>query len=273
MITRQADEKNELTREELLEQRQELLASIKYASFIQKSILPETRYLDKILNEYFVFHLPRDIVSGDFYYCTTIDELIIVAAGDCTGHGVPGALMSIMGASFLNDILSGNGPWKVSKILNLLRERIMKTLHQTGDDEENKDAIDMALLIFDNETGTLQNAGANNPLYHIRNGSLSEIKADKMPVGVNAIEEESFTNHVIQLISDDMVYIFSDGYADQFGGPANKKYKYGPFKKLLASISTLDPNEQMQKLEDEFYRWKGNQNQVDDVLILGIKFL
>jgi len=268
-----ADKTTSLSREELLEQQKELAASIKYASFIQKAILPEPAYLDKVLNEYFIFHLPRDIVSGDFYYCTSLDEYTILAAGDCTGHGVPGALMSIMGASFLNDIMSGRGPWKASRILNLLRERIMKSLHQTGMDEENKDAIDMALLVFNEETGELQYAGANNPMYHVRNGKLTVVKADKMPVGINAIEEESFTNHTLQLISDDMIYIFSDGFADQFGGELNKKYKYGPFKKLLEGIAHKDLTVQKQALFSEFQSWKGDFDQVDDVLVMGIRFL
>jgi len=213
-----------LSREELLEQRKELISSIKYASFIQEAILPDQAYLDKVLNESFTLYLPRDIVSGDFYYCAKIENFLIIAAGDCTGHGVPGALMSIMGASFLNDIISGRGPWKASRILNLLRERVMKALHQTGGDDENKDAMDMALCVFNEDSGELQYSGANNPLYHVRNGILTEIKADKMPVGINAIDEESFTNHTIRLISDDMIYIFSDGYPDQFGGKYNKKF-------------------------------------------------
>lgn len=268
-----ADQSLNLSRQDLLEQRRELVASIKYASFIQKAILPDFNYLDKILNEYFIFHLPRDIVSGDFYYCTRIEDHIIVAAGDCTGHGVPGALMSIMGASFLNDILSGRGPWKASRILNLLRERVMKALHQTGEDDENKDAIDMALVVFNEETGELEYAGANNPLYHVRQGTLTEIKGDKMPVGINAIEEDSFTNHRIQLISDDMIFIFSDGYADQFGGERNKKFKYGPFKKMLTENAGLDLSMQKQKVYSAFFDWKGTADQVDDVLVIGIKFI
>lgn len=273
MNTQRIEPASKLTREELLEQRQELLASIKYASFIQRAILPEPSYLDKTLYEYFIFHLPRDIVSGDFYYCTKLEEYIIFGAGDCTGHGVPGALMSIMGASFLNDILSGRGPWKASRILNLLRERVMKALHQTGMDEENKDAIDMTLLVFNEDTGELQFSGANNPLYHIRAGKLTEIKGDKMPVGINAIEEDSFSNHTIQLISDDMVYIFSDGFPDQFGGENNKKFKYGPFKKLLTSISSDDLSVQKEKLLRNLVQWKGKNDQVDDILVVGLKFM
>ena len=261
-----------LSREELLEQRKELLASIKYASFIQEAILPDSKYLDKVLNEYFILYLPRDIVSGDFYYCTKIENFTIAAAGDCTGHGVPGALMSIMGASFLNEIISGKGPWKASRILNLLRERVMKALHQTGRYEENKDAIDMALCVFNEDTGELQYSGANNPLYHIRDKKLTEIKADKMPVGINAINEESFTNHTVNLISDDMVYIFSDGYADQFGGEYGKKFKYTPLKELIIEISDQELHTQKKILAEKFFKWKGKEEQVDDILIFGIKF-
>ncbi len=262
-----------LSREELLEQRKELISSIKYASFIQEAILPDAKYLEKILNEYFILYLPRDIVSGDFYFCTKIENYVIAAAGDCTGHGVPGALMSIMGASFLNEIISGKGPWKPSRILNLLRERVMKALHQTGKDDENKDAIDMALCVFNEDTGELQFSGANNPLYHIRNGTLTEIKANKMPVGINAIDEESFTNHSIRLISDDMVYIFSDGYADQFGGVHEKKFKYSPLKVLLTEISDKELHLQREILLERLNSWKGKNEQVDDIIVFGIKFL
>lgn len=269
-----ANSNNEkLSREELLEQRKELLSSIKYASFIQKAILPDKRYLNKALNEHFVLYLPRDIVSGDFYFCTKIEKFVIVAAGDCTGHGVPGALMSIMGVSFLNEIISGRGPWKASRILNLLRERVMKALHQTGRDEENKDAMDMALCVFDEENGELQYAGANNPLYLVRNGELREIRADKMPVGIDAVDEESFTNHTIRLISDDMIYIFSDGYPDQFGGEHCKKFKYTPLKNLFVEISGMELSQQHEILKERFYSWKGKNEQVDDILIFGIKFL
>ncbi len=262
-----------LTREKLLEQRKELMASLKYASFIQQAVLPDQRYMENTLSEFFVLHKPRDIVSGDFYYCARKEEFIVVAAGDCTGHGVPGALMSIMGVSFLNEILSTRGPIKSSRILNLLRERVMRALHQRGHELENKDAMDMALCVFNPQTNELQYSGANNPLYHVRKRVLTEIKADKMPVGINAIEENSFTNHSLQLIPGDIVYIFSDGYPDQFGGPLNKKFKYGPFKELLIRISDRSMEDQREELDQVITDWKGDDFQVDDILILGIKFL
>ena len=262
----------ELTREMLLEQRRELLASLKYASFIQKAILPDQRYLENTLKDYFILHKPRDIVSGDFYYCSRREELIVTAAGDCTGHGVPGALMSIMGASFLNEILSSRGPCKPSRILNLLRERVMNALHQRGEELENKDAIDMSLCVFNPRTLELQYAGANNSMYHVRKKVLTEIKADKMPVGIHAIEEDSFSNHTLQLKPGDIVYIFSDGFADQFGGPSSKKFKYGPFKELLIRISGKSMDEQQKELNRVIETWKGDEAQVDDILIFGIKF-
>jgi len=264
---------NELTREKLLEQRKELISSLKYASFIQRAVLPDERYLQNNLAEYFILLKPRDIVSGDFYYCTRKEDLIIAAAGDCTGHGVPGALMSIMGASFLNEILSARGPCKPARILNLLRERVMNALHQRGEELENKDAMDMALCVFDTRSQELQYAGANNSLYHIRDKVLTEIKADKMPVGINAIEEDSFTNHTMQLKPGDTVYIFSDGYADQFGGPQDKKFKYGPFKELLVEISGQAMDKQKKELDRVIENWKGKLPQVDDILVFGIRFI
>jgi serine phosphatase RsbU (regulator of sigma subunit) len=262
-----------LSREMLLEQRRQLMASLKYASFIQQAVLPDLKLLENNLKDFFVMHKPRDIVSGDFYYCSRKEEYIIAAAGDCTGHGVPGALMSIMGVSFLNEILSTRGPVRPSRILNLLRERVMKALHQKGLELENKDAMDMALCVYHPDTGELQYSGANNPLYHVRNKVLTEIKADKMPVGINAIEESSFTNHTLQLKPGDIVYIFSDGYADQFGGPLDKKFKYGPLKELLIRISDRPMEEQRDELEQVIDTWKGDKDQVDDILIFGIQFV
>lgn len=272
-MKRSISEESDLSREALLDQRRELLSSIKYASFIQHAVLPDEKSIAKILNDHFILYMPRDIVSGDFYYVSRKEEYIVAAAGDCTGHGVPGALMSIMGISFLNEILSSRGSLKASSILNLLRERVMRVLHQTGRDEENKDAIDMALCVFDPRKNELQYSGANNSLYHIRKKILTEIKADSMPVGVNAIEEESFSTQIVKLLKDDIVYIFSDGYADQFGGPNGKKFKYGPLKNLLIDISDKPLLKQKDILEKVITDWKGKEEQVDDILVFGIKFV
>lgn len=249
------------------------MASLKYASFIQRAVLPDQKLMENMLKEFFILYQPRDIVSGDFYYCARKEDYIVVAVGDCTGHGVPGALMSIMGISFLNEILSIRGPIRTSRILNLLRERVMKALHQRGYELENKDAMDMALCVFHPRSGELQYSGANNPLYHIRNKVLTEIKADKMPVGIDAIEENSFSNHSLQLEPGDIVYIFSDGYPDQFGGPEDKKFKYGPLRELLISISDWPMKGQRKELDRVITKWKGDQPQVDDILILGIRFI
>lgn len=260
------------SKEELLYQRKELMASLKYARFIQEAVLPDQIELEQALDDFFILHKPRDIVSGDFYYCSRKEEHLVLAAGDCTGHGVPGALMSIMGISFLNEIISKPGALRPARILNLLRERIMKALHQRGDELENKDAMDMALCVYKKESRELQYAGANNPLYHIRKGKLSIINADKMPVGIDACEENSFTNHTLQLKSGDTVYLFSDGYPDQFGGKDGKKFKYGPFRELLLAISELEMEEQRNELNRVITEWKKDIPQIDDILIFGIRF-
>ncbi len=264
---------SELTREKLLDQRRELMASLKYASFIQRAVLPDHKYMKNTLKDFFIFHQPRDIVSGDFYYCVRKEEFIVVAAGDCTGHGVPGALMSIMGVSFLNEILSIRGAIRSSRILNLLRERVMKAMHQRGHELENKDAIDMSLCVFHPQSRELQYSGANNSLFHVRKKVLTEIKADKMPVGIDAVEENSFTNHTLQLKPGDTVYLFSDGFPDQFGGPEDKKFKYSPFRELIIGISDLPLEEQQKKLDGVMKEWKGDSFQVDDILVFGIQFI
>jgi serine phosphatase RsbU (regulator of sigma subunit) len=195
----------------------------------------------------------------------------LVAAADCTGHGVPGALMSILGMAFLNEIASNNAFNRASDVLNFLREKIMKALRQTGDNEEPKDGMDLAFCIIDKENKTIDYAGANNPLYIIRNNELMEFKADRMPIGINAIEEKSFTNHKIKYFPEDILYLFSDGFVDQFGGPQDKKFKYGPFKNLLLEIHSLPMDDQKNKIQETFKNWKGDLEQIDDVLIIGLK--
>lgn len=247
------------------------LASLRYAGMIQQALLPGKDFLDGLLKEYFVLFLPKDIVSGDFYYALSIRESICIAVGDCTGHGVPGALMSILGISFLNEILQCGIKMKANRVLNLMREKVMKALHQTGDRSATKDSIDIGLCIIDKESGKMQFAGANRPLIRIRNGELTEFRPDLMTIGLAPLRENAFSNNTIEIQKGDMFYLFSDGFSDQFGEQTNKKLKPGNFRKLLGSVSGLKPSDQRDSLEKAFFDWKGSEPQVDDVLIFGFK--
>lgn len=265
LLTKISEQKEEIAR-----QQKELEESLEYAGSIQTALLPEESIIKKIFPESFVFFKPRDIVSGDFYWIYKKNGVTVVAAVDCTGHGVPGAFMSILGISFLNEIVSKCIP-KANVILNRLRENIMKTLHQTGETFEHKDGMDIALCIIDRESRELQFAGAFNPLYIIRNGELLEIRGDAMPIGIAPVEEKSFTNHIINLQPSDQIYLFSDGYVDQFGGPHERKFRYKPFKDLLLKIHKKNMEQQQKLLERRLLKWKGDLEQVDDILVMGLK--
>jgi len=263
----------EAQRDEILSQKDDITDSITYASRIQKAMLPMNEHFDKSFNDYFILYKPRDIVSGDFYWIAEDPEKIYFAAADCTGHGVPGAFMSMLGISSLNEIVSGDKQkLNAAKILNLLREKVKFSLHQTGKTGETKDGMDIALCILDKKTMTLEYAGAYNPLYHFRNGKLNEYKADRMPIGIYHVEKETFTNHEITIMPGDTIYLFSDGYADQFGGPAQTKFKSTNLKNLLSEIVDQPMDKQKEMLEDKFNQWKGDLDQVDDIIVIGIKF-
>ena len=265
LIAKISEQKDKIER-----QQKELAESLEYASSIQTALLPDLRYFKKLFPESFVLFKPRDIVSGDFYWYACKGRRIALTAADCTGHGVPGAFMSMLGISFLNEIVSKCVP-KANIILNRLRENVMKALHQTGAIAENKDGMDIALCVFDLDRMEMEFSGAFNPLYMIRKGMLHETRGDKMPIGINAVMERSFKNHDIKLHKGDMIYLFSDGYADQFGGPEDKKFKYSTLKELLIRISQKPMNEQKKLLENSFKRWKADGDQVDDVLLIGLK--
>ena len=249
----------------------EYVSGLRYARMIQCSLMPEPSAMEKILNDYFILNLPKDIVTGDFYYVHQKDKYTYLAVGDCTGHGVPGALLSILGISFLNEIIQSLSTPHANRILNIMREKVMKALHQTGQIYETKDSIDLALCIIDQEQQTMQYAGANRPLLFIRDGNLSIYQPDKMPIGVAPIIERSFSITEIELRANDLIYLFSDGYADQFGGPDDKKFKYRRFRDHLLSIQHLPLQEQYQNLTSTFNQWKGDSSQIDDVLVMGIK--
>jgi serine phosphatase RsbU (regulator of sigma subunit) len=246
-------------------------ASLRYARMIQYALMPDPAMLKGRLRDFFLLFMPRDIVSGDFYYSFCTKNKICIAAGDCTGHGVPGALMSILGISFLNEIMQSGINLNANRILNLMREKIMKALHQTGDERDTQDSIDIGLCIVDTVTGKLQFSGANRPLIMIRKGEFNEIKPDKMTLGIAPVKEASFTNNCIDTQPGDSFYLFTDGYSDQFGELTNKKFKYKHFKRIIHSFEELPMTAQKQHLENVFNDWKGSIQQVDDVLVLGFQ--
>ncbi|MCB2195048.1 MAG: SpoIIE family protein phosphatase [Bacteroidetes bacterium] len=260
-------------RDEILDQKEEITASITYAKRIQNAILPMKDHFSKVFTDHFILYKPRDIVSGDFYWIAEDNHKVYFTAADCTGHGVPGAFMSMLGISSLNEIMSHKAEKiTANKFLNHLREKIKFSLHQTGKEGENKDGMDMAMCILHKDKNLLEYAGAYNPLYLIRNGELIEYKADRMPVGIYHVEKGTFTNNEIKIQKNDIIYIFSDGYADQFGGPAQTKFKSGNVKKLLLEICSKPMEEQKQILEERFNKWKGKTEQVDDIIFIGIRF-
>jgi len=257
---------------ELLQQKLEFEQSVKYASYIQKALLPGSNELRYFLPQHFLLFLPRDVVSGDFYWIHHEDDITTVAIGDCTGHGVPGAFLSILGISFLNLVYSKHSPESPAVLLNYLREYVMKALNQTGEAYEQKDGIDLSVCMFNNKTGELRYSGSFSPLYIARGGELEQLQGDKMPVGIDAEYEESFTNKSFRLKKEDTVYIYTDGFPDQFGGPKGKKFKYPAFRKLISNCSKLDIAEQRNFLLTELRNWQGKLPQLDDITVMGFKY-
>ncbi len=274
-------EKNEELNQQnfqIREQKQDITDRIQYASRIQTAILPPDEVLKYLLPKHFILYKPRDIVSGDFYWLTQKREKIIIVVADCTGHGVPGAFMSMLGNALINDIVNNIKTLQANFILNELRDQVMVSLRQTGKTDEAKDGMDIALCILDKENMALQYAGAFNPLYLIRNGKLTEIKADKMPIGISSKAGKSFTNNELTLQKDDALYLSSDGYVDQFGGPKGKKFMSTRFKQLLIDIQDKIMFEQKEILEQTLNEWMGitglheeQYEQIDDIIVMGIK--
>ncbi|MDA3953236.1 MAG: response regulator [Bacteroidales bacterium] len=245
--------------------------SILYAKRIQSAVLPPNRFIQHLLSEHFIFYKPRDIVSGDFYWTKQVGDKIFIAAADCTGHGVPGALMSMLGITFLNEIITKTSDIHADEILNELRIHIISSLRQTGSTGESRDGLDIALCIIDFEKQIIEYAGANNPLYLIRDNELIETKADRMPIGIHRRAKESFHNNIIEIQKDDLIYIFSDGFVDQFGGEDGRKYLSANFRKLLLDNCTKTLHEQKLIIERSFEEWKGERKQLDDILVIGFK--
>jgi len=276
-ITRQKEEigsqRDQLKRQrdQIANQKKEITDSILYASRIQAAILPPHESIVRYFREYFIIYIPRDIVSGDFYWFREQNGKILVAAADCTGHGVPGAFMSMLGLTALNDIAVNTRIRNAGQVLDDLRNRVITALHQTGREGEAKDGMDISLCVIDPQKKKIQFAGAFNPLYLYRKKELIEIPGDKMPIGIYDRYLNPFTNHVLDYHQGDTIYLFSDGFIDQFGGKKEKKFKFHRFRNLLASIQDQPLNRQMELMEEAFLSWKGPLDQLDDILVIGIR--
>lgn len=259
-------------RDLITHQKKELTDSINYAERIQHAILPPDYYVKKCLNDYFILYLPKDVVSGDFYFVEQIENHIIFSAVDCTGHGVPGAMMSVIGYNLLNHAVKLNRLTKPSEILSFLDAGVTETLRQTFGESGVNDGMDIAVCSLDLNTLNLQFAGAYNSVVLVQQAVLKEIKADNIPIGVNYDGKvDTYTNHEIQLQPGDCIYMYSDGYADQFGGPKGKKFKYKQLKELLVSNSNNPMGSQQESLKAVFDGWKGSLEQVDDVVVIGMR--
>lgn len=251
------------------EKNKEILAGITYAKRIQEAILPNQKLLNEKLNNPLVFYKPKDIVAGDFYWMENSDDVVLFAACDCTGHGVSGAFISLVAFNALNQAVREFKLQKPSEILNKVNEIIDETFSKS--EEDVKDGMDIALCAYNPKKALLEYAGANNPLWILKNGNqFIEIKADRQPIGKYEFKQ-SFTNHQIELENNDQIFLFSDGFKDQFGSKNGKKLKSSGFRKILESISHLNLIDQKKQLEIAFNDWKGNLEQVDDVCIVSIK--
>ncbi len=245
--------------------------SIHYAKRIQEAILPPDSVFKSLLPNAFVLFKPKDIVSGDFYWMDKKGDWIYFAAVDCTGHGVPGAFMSIVGHNLLKDILKNTDIVSPAKIMDELSAGVTSTLHVNQTETQTKDGMDMTLCALNTKTMELQFSGAFNPLYLVRGGELLQYKTNKFPVGMHIGEKQSFTNNTIQLQKGDIIYIFSDGYADQFGGEKGKKFMAGNFRKLLLNVSASPISQQKNLLNQTIEEWRDYREQVDDVLVIGVQ--
>ena len=283
-----------LQKEEIEKSHEQITSSINYAKRIQSAILPDEDSLSNLFLEHFVFFKAKKIVSGDFYWVKKTKNYTVVVVADCTGHGVPGAFLSMLGITLLNEIVRRTDMVKASSVLDELRAQIKLSLKQTGKYLENKDGMDLAICLFNMETMQMQYSGANNPVYIIRKNAsvkntgivknekihlhntddrdgyaLIEMKPDRQPIGSH-IKEHPFTNIEFSLQKNDLVFLFSDGYYDQFSSETGKKFNNARFRKLLVSIAAKKMTAQQVILEKTFNNWKKEKEQVDDVLVLGV---
>jgi serine phosphatase RsbU (regulator of sigma subunit)/Tfp pilus assembly protein PilF len=259
-------------KEEIEIQNKNMTVSINYAERIQSAMFPSGCILSPSLFEYFILFKPLDIVSGDFYWFRNTNNSVFIAAADCTGHGVPGAFMSVLGISYLNELVNSTVALQASEVLSRLREHVIKTLHQKNDPKSTRDGMEMSLIKLDQEKNILQFSGARRPLYLIRDSNLSELAGDKIPLGIHFDANDTFNDKEIEIRKNDIVYLFSDGFADQIGGPEKKTLKAKRFKDILLNNCHLPMAEQKELLEKSLEDWKAGNSQTDDILVIGIKF-
>ncbi len=269
-VVRQKEEVERQSRK-VVELYKNVTDSIRYAKRLQESILPPDRRLKELLPDSFVYYRPKDIVSGDFYWIEKVEDKVVFAAVDCTGHGVPGAFMSLIGHNGLNQAVKERGRSRPSEVLKDLNKIAYDALHKDREQYLVRDGMDMALCALDPRKKVLEYAGANCPLYIVRRGQVMMFSPDKNAIGSFDLNGKGFTDHRIQLEPGDMVYIFSDGYADQFGGEKGKKFLYRRFRDLLLEISGKPVEEQREALQEAFNRWRGGHEQVDDILVMGMR--
>ena len=268
-VTRRQKKVVEEQKELVEEQKKDITDSIRYAENIQRALLPTIENLKDALPDGFILFQPKDIVSGDFYWMQHHNDKVYFAACDCTGHGVPGAFMSMIGSSLLDEAVVEKGITQPNEIFFEVRKGFINALKQTG--ETQKDGMDAVLIAWDKKSN-LQVAAAYSPVLIIRKGEIQELKPDRQPVGFHTGEQKPFTHHEMKLEKGDTVYLFSDGYPDQFGGKKDKKFMMKNFKKLLLSIQDKTMNEQKAILEETLAEWKGDTEQVDDILVMGVRF-
>lgn len=252
------------------QQNQDIMDGLRYARNIQFAVLPKTENIQKIFPDFFILYQPKDIVSGDFYFFEQVDGKAYLAVADCTGHGVAGAFMAMVGSSLMHQIIGQKKITEPAEILGHLNEGIVEALQQK--DNESHSGMDIALLRFDPLTMEARFAGANRPMFLVRNYEADSIRPNKLPIGgFRPDEDRKFTQTVVNLQKGDRIYLYTDGYADQFGGPLGKKIMSGKFKDTLKHIHESPMHEQRQTLLDQFDTWRGKYEQVDDVLVVGIK--
>lgn len=259
-------------RDIISKQNADLLDDLNYARFVQHAILPSALEINTIFVDHFVYNRPKYIVSGDFYWTAQKGDLSIMAVGDCTGHGMSGALMTMAGAAFLNEILITHQTITADGILNDLRRKVIQLLNQKGDIGEASNGMDIALITYNKTNKMIQFAGANNPMYLMREGQPMEIfKGDRMPIGFFFEYDQPFNRIDYQAQDDDIIYLFSDGYPDQFGGPYEKKFRYNQFRELIEKAFPLPMEEQQSLIKTTMDNWMEGYEQIDDMLVVGVK--